>query len=42
MHAPAGTADKPRSELLAGLRADMEARAAAARKAKEARQEGAA
>jgi hypothetical protein len=42
MHAPAGTADKPRSELLAGLRAGMEARAARDRAAKESRQEGAA
>ena len=42
MHAPAGTADKPRGELLASLRADMEARAARDRAAKETRQEGAA
>jgi hypothetical protein len=35
MHAPAGTADKPRSELISDLRADMEARAAAAKAAKE-------
>jgi len=34
-HAPAGTAERPRDELLADLRADMEARAAAARAAKE-------
>jgi hypothetical protein len=38
-HAPAGTADKPRSELIAGLRADMEARAARDRAAKETRGE---
>jgi len=42
MHAPAGTADKPRSELIGDLRADMEARAAAARAAKESREAGAA
>lgn len=42
MHAPAGTADKPRSELISSLRADMEARAAAAKAAKEASQAGAA
>lgn len=35
-HAPAGTATVPRDELLADLRAEMEARAAAARAAKEA------
>lgn len=35
-HAPAGTATVPRDELLADLRADMEARAAASRAAKEA------
>ena len=35
VHAPAGTADKPRSELLSDLRADMEARAARDRAAKE-------
>jgi len=39
MHAPAGTADKPRSELLAGLRADMEARAARDAAAKQTRGE---
>ncbi len=38
MHAPAGTASTPRDETIAGLRADMEARAAAAR----AREDGAA
>jgi hypothetical protein len=42
MHAPAGIADKPRSEMLAELRADMEARAAAAKAAKETREAGAA
>jgi hypothetical protein len=36
LHAPAGTATKPRDETLRDLRADMEARAAAARAAKEA------
>jgi hypothetical protein len=36
MHAPAGTADKPRSELLSNLRAEMEAKAAAAKAAKDA------
>ena len=39
MHAPAGTADKPRSELLADLRADMEARAARDAAAKQTRGE---
>jgi hypothetical protein len=39
LHAPAGTADKPRSEMLADLRADMEARAARDRAAKETRGE---
>jgi len=39
LHAPAGTADKPRSEVLADLRADMEARAARDRAAKETRGE---
>lgn len=34
-HAPAGTATAPRDEILRDLRADMEARAAAAREAKE-------
>ena len=43
VHAPPGTADKPRSELLSDLRADMEARAARVRAAKEtAREDGAA
>ena len=36
VHAPAGTATAPRDEILRDLRADMEARAAAARAAKEA------
>jgi hypothetical protein len=39
LHAPAGTADKPRDETLASLRADMEARAARDRAAKETRGE---
>lgn len=39
LHAPPGTADKPRSELISGLRADMEARAARDRAAKETRGE---
>jgi len=39
LHAPPGTADKPRSEVLADLRADMEARAARDRAAKETRGE---
>ena len=42
MHAPAGTASKPRSEVISDLRADVEARAAAARAAKEAAEAGAA
>jgi len=35
VHAPAGTATAPRDETLRSLRADMEARAAKARAAKE-------
>ncbi len=42
MHAPPGTADKPRDELISSLRADMEARAARDRAAKETPQAGAA
>ena len=39
-HAPAGTADKPRNELIGELRTDMEARAARYLAEKEARARG--
>jgi hypothetical protein len=39
LHAPPGTASAPRDETLRGLRAEMEARAAAARAAKETRED---